>query len=133
MERIEHDLDRIVVEDVLAPGKPGANFLGLSVEAHEDGVKILVIISQVDFGPLRNRSAVAGNPLRETRDLGQFALPCRRRLHAEEIFETGRTGDAWDTNCAKFGSAGEQARDGAKQQEQQPSVVYLGDQPVLLL
>jgi hypothetical protein len=29
----------------------------------------------------------------------------------------GRTGDARDTNAAKFGSVGEQARDGAKQQE----------------
>ncbi len=70
MERIEHDLDRVVVEDVLAPGKPGANFLGLAVEAHEDGVKILVVISQVHFRALRNRSAVGGNPLRETGDLG---------------------------------------------------------------
>jgi hypothetical protein len=117
MERIEHDLDRVVVEDVLAPGKPGANFLGLAVEAYEDSVKILVVISQVDFSPLRNRSAVAWNPLRETRHLGQFALPCGGRLHAEEIFEPGRTGDARDTNAAKFGSVGEQARDGAKQQE----------------
>ena len=117
MERIEHDLDRVVVEDILAPGKPGANFSGLAVEAHEDRVKILVVISQVDFGPLRNRSAVAWNPLREARDLGQFALPCGRRLHAEEIFEARRTGDARDMNAAKFGSIGEQARDGAKKQE----------------
>src|ERR1700692_3531486 len=114
MERIEHDLDRVVVEDVLAPGKPGANFLGLAVEADEDRVKILVVIPQVHFRPLRNRSAIAGNPLRETRDLGQFALPCGRRLHAEEIFEMGRTGNARDTNAAKFGSVSEQTRDGTK-------------------
>jgi len=117
MEGVENDLDCVVVEDVFAPGKPSANFLGLAVEAHEDRVKILVVISQVDFGPLRNRSAVAWNPLRETRDLSQFALPCGRRLHGEEIFETGRAGDAPDTNAAKFGSVGEQTRDGAKQQE----------------
>jgi len=71
--------------------------------------------------------------LRETRDLGQFALPCGRRLHTEEIFEMGRTGDARDPNAAKFGSIGEQARGRAKQQEQQQSVVCFGDQPVLLL
>jgi hypothetical protein len=29
----------------------------------------------------------------------------------------GRTGDARDMNATKFGSVGEQARDGAKQQE----------------
>src|SRR4030081_2364251 len=107
MERIEHDLDRVVVQDVLAPGKPGTNFPGLAVEAHEDSVKILVVISQVDFGPLRNRGAIAWNPLRETRDLRQFALPCGCRLHAEEIFETGRTRNARNTNAAKFGAVGE--------------------------
>src|ERR1700687_2305507 len=117
MERIEHDLDRVVVEDVLAPGKPGANFPGLAVEAYEDSVKILVVISQVHSRPLRNRSAIGGNPLGETVYLRQFALPRGCRLHAEEIFEMGRAGDARDTNAAKFRSVGEQTRDGAKQQE----------------
>ena len=128
MKGVEHDLDGVVVEDILAPRKPGANLLGLVVEAHENGVKILVVVSQVHLGPLRNWSAIARHSLPEALHHPQFALPCGRRPHCQEVFEFRRTGDARNVDRSKFGGLSKKrggkkkTSGGAHQQQQERSV-----------
>ncbi len=48
VEGVEHDLDRIVGEDVFAATETGPNFFGFAVEANENRVEVLVVVSEVD-------------------------------------------------------------------------------------
>ena len=53
VERVQHQLDIVIVKHFFPPRKIGANLMRLIVEADEDDVQVLVVISQVGLGALR--------------------------------------------------------------------------------
>ena len=53
IEGVEHDLDGVVIDDVFAPGKPGANLLRLSIKTDENGIQVLSVVAKVDLSLLR--------------------------------------------------------------------------------
>ena len=87
VERVQHQLDIVIVKHVFPPRKMGANLVRLIVEADEDDVQVLVVIAEVGLGTLRDRLSVTGSALDELVDLGHLALPCRTRFHLQEIFQ----------------------------------------------
>ena len=53
VEGVEHDLDGVVIDDVFAPGKPGANLLRFSIKTDENGIQVLSVVAKVDLSLLR--------------------------------------------------------------------------------
>ena len=103
VECVEHDLDRVVVEDVIATGEPGADFIWFRVKADEDDVQVPVIVAQIGVSLLGGRLAIVRNPLRELINLGKFSFPGTARLHFKECLQAWRTAYARDYDLAEFG------------------------------
>ena len=63
VERVQHQLDIVIVKHFFPPRKIGANLMRLIIEANEDDVQVLVVIAKVGLGALRDRLSVTGSAL----------------------------------------------------------------------
>src|SRR6185437_15427697 len=83
-ERVKHDLDLIIVINIFPARKASANLSGV-IEAHEDDVKILLVVSQVSGCWFGNRATILRVALDEARDRLHFQSYFPMRLHAQKI------------------------------------------------
>src|SRR6185312_16310528 len=83
-ERVKHDLDLIIVINIFPARKASAN-LSRVIEAHEDDVKIFLVVSQVSRRRLGNRPPILRVALDETGDCLHFQGYFPTRLHAQKI------------------------------------------------
>ena len=81
VECVEHDLDRVVVEDVLATRKPGADFIWFRVKADEDDIEVVPVIAEVHVSWLRTRGPRPRLALLEAGNVSEPFLPSRRGPH----------------------------------------------------
>src|SRR5215470_857909 len=87
IESVQHDLHRVVIQNVFTPAHARSDFLWLIVETDEDNVEVLVVVSEVGDRALRNRRTVDGFTLNESVYNREFPLPCGSWRHLEKIFE----------------------------------------------
>ena len=52
IKRIQHEFDKVIVENVLATRQASAELLRLPIEADEDRVQVLGVVSEIDLGSL---------------------------------------------------------------------------------
>ena len=95
VESIENDLDLVVVVDIFAARHAGTHLPGI-VEAYKDYVEIFLVVAQISVRGLRHAFSVVRIALREAGDLGHLLGNSSLRLHAEEVFQGGRTRQARD-------------------------------------
>jgi hypothetical protein len=109
----------------------GLGLLRLPVEADEDHIKVLGVVSEIDLGSFRNRRAIAGDSLTELFSLRQFVFPGGTGLHGEEVFDSGRSADSRYMNISKirFFSAKRKCR--AHEREPEPSEVSFREHAVV--
>ena len=65
VKRIEHDLDRVIIEYIFPARQTSPDLAGLRIEGNKDCVQILGVVSKVDVGTLGRWSAVSRNALNE--------------------------------------------------------------------
>src|ERR1700686_3962701 len=87
---VENNLDLIVVVNVFPARQAGAD-LPRVVEAHKYYVEIFLVVAQVSVGGLRHTFPIVGIALGEAGDLGHLLGDFSLRLHAQEVFQSGRT------------------------------------------
>ena len=94
VESVDHDLDRIVGEHILPARHASANLRRFTVPGHEYGVKIVLVVGEVDVGLLRRLGAVRRLAHDEACHLHHFSGYPGAGLHLFEIGERGRGVDA---------------------------------------
>src|SRR6202140_677647 len=87
---VENNFDLIVVVNVFPARQAGAD-LPRVVEAYEHDVEIFLVVAQVSVGGLRHTFPIVGIALSEAGDLGHLLGDFSLRLHAQEVFQSGRT------------------------------------------
>ena len=101
MKRIEHDLDVVIVVDVLAPRHSSAHLPGI-VEADEDYVQILLVIAEIGVGGLGDRLAIVRVALHEACDPRHLPRRFAFRLHAQEVFQGRSAGKQRNCQSRRF-------------------------------
>jgi hypothetical protein len=131
VERIQHEFDKIIVEDVFAPRQPGAYLLWFAVKTNEDRVQVFGVVSEIDLGTLGNRCAVAGYSLPELICPCQFVFPGWAGFHRQKFFNGWGRADARDANLSEGGIVGKQGSAGAHQRQGEPSEVFVYEHAVI--
>ena len=84
VERIQHDLDRVVVANIL-PARFVRAHLSRPVEAHKDHIEIFLVVTKVGIGSLGNRRAVVRVALHKSGNPGHLRGDLAGCLHGEEV------------------------------------------------
>ena len=85
MKRIQHDLDLVIVENVLPPRHARPHFLRI-VEANEHDVEIFPVVAEIGCRLLRNFFSIVWVALHKARHLRHLQRNLALRLHPEEVF-----------------------------------------------
>src|SRR5579885_1993252 len=98
VERVEHDLDGIIGENVFAPRHAGADLVGVAVPGDEGRVEVVLVVGEVDVGLLRGLRAIGRFAHHETGDFEHMVGDPAAGLHVLEIRERRRRVDARDAD-----------------------------------
>src|SRR5882762_8292777 len=98
VESIENDADLVFFVDLFAADHVIAEFVYFGVEREENDVEILVGVTEIGLGLLRDRDAVLGIVLPELVDLEHGTGKYGRGLHFGEVFEFGFSGQVRDVD-----------------------------------
>ena len=88
IEGIDGQLHTVVPADVFPRGQIGADQGRIGIEGQEYGIKVALVIAQINLGSLGGRRAIDGLPLHETVDSGHLSGQRRGRRHAGKIAQT---------------------------------------------
>src|SRR2546421_9539669 len=86
VKRIQHDLDRVVIEDISPPRHPRPH-LGWIIETYEHHVQVLLVVAQICLGSLRRGIAIVRVSLYETCNFDHLGRICSCRHHTKKVFQ----------------------------------------------
>ena len=98
VEGINHDLGRIIGEDIFPARHARADLFGFFVPADEHGVEIMSVVGEIGVGILGGLGAIRRLTGDEPGDLQHVLGHGRDRMHAFEVCQPGRSFDAGNLN-----------------------------------